>query len=117
MTSKTIETTKNIKHQQEHLNKLKEIFLNSNYPSPLIDRCMKNTIKSINNKLIKHQQDDNKSINNNTNNNNKIKHQITVLFVHGVEVLKRKLEKLNIKVLFSYPNKIKIACTNLIEQK
>ena len=125
MTSKIIETTKSSTHQQEDLNKLKEILIKSNYPTHMINKHMKNTIRLTNTKINKQQNNNDNNNNNNNNNdnnnnnnhNNRMKYQITLPFVNGIEVLKRKLEQLSIKVFFSYPSKIKTTCTNLIEQK
>ena len=108
MTSKIIETSKDSGNQQEDLKELKTLLIKSDYPNHFIEKHMKESIKPTTNTT-------NKELN--ENNKDKMKHQITLPFMNGIEVLKRKLEKLNIKVFFSYPKKIKSACTNPIENK
>jgi hypothetical protein len=110
MASKVIETTKNTKNQQDDLNKLKEMLIKSNYPTYIIDKHIKEIMKSTNTK-----KDNNKK--EQENKKDQMKYHITLPFMHGIDVLKRKLEQLKIKVFFSYPNKIHTACTNSIETK
>ena len=108
MTSKIIETSKDSANQQEDLNKLRTLLMKSDYPNHIIEKHMKESIKSTTSTTNRKLNEDNKD---------KMKHQNTLPVMNGIEVLKRKLEKLNIKVFFSYPKKIKSACTNLIENK
>ncbi|CAF2648494.1 unnamed protein product [Rotaria sp. Silwood2] len=107
MTSKIIETSKNPIHQEEDLNKLKQILMKSDYPKQIVEKHIMNTIKTGNTKLDKQQNNKNKTPN----------YTITLPYVPGIDVLKRKLEKLNIKIYFSYPNKIQTTCTNIIKPK
>jgi predicted GIY-YIG superfamily endonuclease len=123
MTAKIIETSKDTLNQQEDLNKLRALLIKSNYPNHIIEKYIRESVRSTTNIINNNKQNDNNNNNNNknnnnsNNNNNKMKYQITLPFVNGIEILKRKLEKLNIKVFFSYPKKIKSACTNPVEQK
>ncbi|CAF4373234.1 unnamed protein product [Rotaria sp. Silwood2] len=94
MTQRIIQTTKDAKEQQEDLNKLRKMLINSNYPMKEIEKLIKETCET---------SSTNKS---STSNNKEFKFTISLPYVPGIEVLKRKLEKLNIKLYFSYPNKI-----------
>ncbi|CAF1454244.1 unnamed protein product [Rotaria sordida] len=70
MTSRIIERTKNKIQQQEDLNKLKEILVKSNYPTYIINKCMKNTIQLINTKINGQRETNNTNNNINNSNNN-----------------------------------------------
>ena len=108
MTFTIIETSKNINEQKEHIKKLRNLLSKSNYSSHIIEEHIRNTInnhetkKQIEEKLKSKQQE--------------YKYTITILYIKGVEVLKRKLNEINIKVFFSYPNKLQTQCTNNLKQ-
>ena len=109
MTSKILETSKNPDQQQKDLNKLKEILKKSQYPSEIVNKNIIDTIRMKNQKVNKETQNNKKD--------ETTKYKISLPFVQGINVLKRKLEKLKIKVFFSYPNKIQTLCTNTIKSK
>ena len=94
MTRRIIQTTKDPHEQQEDLNKLKNMLVNSNYPIKEIEKLMKEASQTSN------------SNNNTTTNKRDYKFSFSLPYVPGIEVLKRKLQKLDIKLYFSYPNKI-----------
>ncbi|CAF1340803.1 unnamed protein product [Rotaria sp. Silwood1] len=94
MTKRIIHTTKDATEQQKDLKKLKDIFINSNYPIKEIDRLMTEACNISN------------TNNSSTTNTNDFKFSISLPYVPGIEVLKRRLEKLKIKLYFSYPQKI-----------
>ncbi|CAF5064803.1 unnamed protein product, partial [Rotaria sp. Silwood1] len=98
MTKRILQTTKDAKEQKEDLNTLRNILINSNYPIKEIERLMKEACKTseVTNYSIK---------------NNEFKYSISLPYVPGIEVLKRRLEKLKIKLYFSYPNKLQ-SCLN-----
>ena len=109
MATKIIKTTKNPINQQKDLNKLREILIKSEYRLEIINKNIMNVIKTTINQLNKDIETKKKD--------SMMKHKITLQFVEGINVLKRKLEKLNIKVYFSYPKKIQTLSTNIIKPK
>ena len=108
MTFTIIETSKNINEQKEDIKKLRNLLSKSNYSSHIIEEHIQNTInnhqtkKKTEEKLKSKQQE--------------YKYTITILYIKGAEVLKRKLNEINIKVFFSYPNKLQTQCTNNLKQ-
>jgi hypothetical protein len=102
MTTRILETTQDNKEQEEDLIKLKNMLLNSNYPVKEIEKLMKNTCQEF-----KLNNDTSKNISNQNNDSEEIKYSLSLPYVPGMEVLKRKLEKkLKIKLYFSYPHKL-----------
>ena len=101
MASRIIQTSKDIIEQQDDLEKLKKMLRKSNYPSHEVDKQINSILSAppVNEKKQEKEDD-------------KMKYCISLQYVQGIEVLKRKLEKLNIKVYFSYPNKIQTACSS-----
>jgi hypothetical protein len=93
MTTRIIQTTRDPVEQQEDINKLKIMLINSNYPEKEIEHLIRETYQSINTNKTKVNNDD-------------TKYTICLPYVPGIEVLKRRLEKLKIKLYFSYPNKL-----------
>ncbi|CAF4578159.1 unnamed protein product [Rotaria sp. Silwood2] len=92
MTTRILETTQDNKDQQEDLNKLRNMLIKSNYPLKEIEKLIKQTCQEFQS---------------NKNKNNEFICSLTLPYVPGMEVLKRKLEKkLKIKVYFSYPYKL-----------
>jgi hypothetical protein len=94
MTRRIIQTTRDANEQQEDINKLKNVLINSNYPVKEIETLMKEACQTSN---MNHSP---------KTNNNEFKFSISLPYVPGIEVLKRRLEKLKIKLYFSYPNKL-----------
>jgi hypothetical protein len=100
MATKIIETSKEPREQQEDLNKLRRMLLNSNYPAHEINQMIADTMKRASNQnTVKDKKD-------------AFKYTISLPYANGIGVLKRKLENLKIKVFFSYPNKIQSTCTS-----
>lgn len=105
MTTKIIDITKNGNQQQEDLNQLKEMLIKSKYPRHLIGNtiqtCLRNstTIQPIQTK-----EKETEII-------------LSLPYVKGMEVLKRKLEKLKIKLYFSYPKKLNSLVTSNIKSQ
>ncbi|CAM4845408.1 unnamed protein product [Rotaria magnacalcarata] len=94
MTQRIIKTTNDPKEQQEDLNKLRRMLINSDYPINVIEKLIKEACETSKTKTPQ------------TPNNKEFKYKINLPYVPGIEVLKRRLEKLNIKLYFSYPNKL-----------
>jgi len=104
MTRRIINTTRNNEQQQIDLNTLKQMFIESNYPKELIEKTIEKCLqKSFNqsdlNKLNNKQKPETKFI-------------LSLPYVKGMEVLKRKLEQIGIKLYFSYPLKLKSLITS-----
>jgi hypothetical protein len=108
MTTRILETTQNDKDQKEDLNKLKNMLSNSSYPSKEIEKLIKQACQEF--KSTKNNNNNNDNDNNTSslnNDNEETKYSLSLPYVPGMEVLKRKLEKkLKIKLYFSYPNKL-----------
>ncbi|CAF2086683.1 unnamed protein product [Rotaria magnacalcarata] len=94
--------------QQEDLNKLRNMLLKSNYPLKEIEKLIKQTCQEF-------QSNKNKSNEKNNDTDSQIKDKnnddficrLTLPYVLGMEVLKKKLEKkLKKKLFFSYPYKL-----------
>ena len=114
MTNRIIETSTNNEHCLEDIEKLKRMLAKSNYPirktNKLIEECLKSRKTNENN----NNNDDNSTTSNNkkektshkSNKNDEYKHTIILPYVPGIEALKRKMDKLNINIFFTYPNKI-----------
>ncbi|CAF1126020.1 unnamed protein product [Adineta steineri] len=94
MTTRILHTTKETEEQKDDLEKLKIMLLNSNYPPNEIEHLIKQTCQEFNNPKEK------------TKKKNDMKYILCLPYVRGIEVLKRKLEKLKIQLYFSYPNKL-----------
>jgi hypothetical protein len=106
MTKRILETTQDDNDQKEDLNKLKNMLLKSNYPLKEIEKLIKQACEEFNsNKNI---DNDNYTTTSNLNNDKEeMKYSLSLPYVPGMEVLKRKLEKnLKIKLYFSYPYKL-----------
>ena len=108
MTSTIIETSKSINEQKEDIKKLRNLLLKCNYPCHIIEKHIKNT---INNHQTKKQKEEKLSPK-----QQEYKYIITISYIKGVEVLKRKLNEINIKVFFSYLNKLQTQSTNNLKQ-
>ncbi|CAF1371595.1 unnamed protein product, partial [Rotaria sp. Silwood1] len=101
MTTRILETTQNNKNQKEDLNTLKNILLNSNYPLKETEKLMKHGCEEYK------CNNNNNDMSNQNNSNEEMKYSLSLPYVPGMEVLKRKLEKqLKIKLYFSYPYKL-----------
>ena len=105
MTTRILETTQDNNDQKEDLNKLKNMLLKSNYPLKEIEKLIKQACEAFNsNKNINDNNNDTTS--NHINNKEEMEYSLSLPYVPGMEVLKRKLEKLKIKLYFSYPHKL-----------
>ncbi|CAF0966041.1 unnamed protein product [Rotaria sordida] len=113
MTTRIIETTKNKDQQKEDLEKLKLMLIKSKYPRDKIQKSIQDILRSI--------------INDNNINNNQIPttnkkekegkflYSITLPYIPRIEILKRNLKKLNVKLYSSYPNKMNSLFNNNIK--
>ena len=101
MATRIIETSKEPEDQKTDLDKLKTMMMNSGYPSYEVNKQIEDTMRRINdtNTEKKEKKDE-------------FNHVISLPYVDGIGVLKRKLENLKIKVYFSYPDKIQSTCSN-----
>ena len=108
MTSTIIETSKNINEQKEDIKKLRNLLSKSNYSCHIIEKHIKNTINNHPTKKQKEEKLNPKQ--------QEYKYTITIPYTKGVEVLKRKLNEINIKVFFSYPHKLQTQCTYNLKQ-
>ena len=105
MTTRIMETTKEKNEQKQDLDRLKTMLIKSNYPRHIIE-------KNIENALITSTPEENQN-----NAKKEEKYCITLPYVKGIEVLRRKLADINIKLYFSYPSKIQSTCTDSIENE
>jgi uncharacterized FlaG/YvyC family protein len=111
MATRIINITKNNKQQQEDLNKLREMLVKSKYPKYLIE----NSIQSCLKQNITNTTTTTTAVQSNKIKENNMEFSLTLPYVNGMEVLKRKLEKLKIKLYFSYPKKLNSLVTSIIK--
>ncbi|CAF4873932.1 unnamed protein product [Rotaria sp. Silwood1] len=105
MTTRILETTQDDNDQKEDLNYLKNMLLKSSYPAKEIEKLIKQTCEEFKpNKKVTN--DENNKQLTNIDNNEEMKYSLSLPYIPGMEVLKRKLEKLKIKLYFSYPQKL-----------
>ena len=111
MTSTIIETSQSINEQKEDIKKLRNLHVLSKciYSSHIIEKHTKNTVNNYQTKTQKEEKLNPKQ--------QEHKYTITIPYIKGVEVLKGKLNEINIKVFLSYPNKLQTKCTNNLKQK
>lgn len=90
------------------------MLIKSKYPRNKIEKCIENTLRTtINNNDDKKEIDNNQSLTTNKEITVKQKQNIeekylctiTMHYIPHIEILERKLEKLNVKFYLSYPNK------------
>jgi hypothetical protein len=111
MTTRILETTQDDKDQIEDLNKLKTMLLNSNYPLKEIEKLIKQACQEF-----KSNKNNNNDTSTQNNNKEEFKYSLSLPYVPGMEVLKRKLEKkLKIKLYFSYPYKLQSQFNRLLK--
>ncbi|CAF3247150.1 unnamed protein product [Rotaria sp. Silwood2] len=106
MASRIKNTSSNNLEQKEDIKKLVDILKNSDYPEKEIHRIIKTTL-SINNNTIPPA----------TKDTDEIKYSITLPYTPGIEILKRKLKKLQINLFYSYPNKLQAHVNSSIKTK
>ena len=106
MTSRIISTTKDAKEQQQDLQVLRKMLRNSDYPEREVNKLIEQTIRCSN--PVSTTQ---------TKKKDEFKYSIVIPYVPGAEVLKRRLEKLKIRLFFSYKNKIKSIFNSCIKQE
>jgi hypothetical protein len=111
MTMRIINTTMDNDQQQEDLITLKQMLIKSKYPNYMIENSIQTSLKECTNNITtnnnKKQTDNKKNVD--------MEFSLSLPYVHGMEVLKRKLEKLKIKLYFSYPKKINSLVTSNIK--
>ena len=76
------------------------MLIKSNYPKSLIERTIQNCLPKSKNS---NKYDDREKV--------ETKFTLSLPYVKGIEVLKRKLEKIGIKLYFGYPLKLKSLAT------
>ena len=104
MTYRIINTTRNIEQQQQDLDRLKQMLVKSRYLTQLIERSFQKCLRKSN---------DQSSSNGSENiQKTETKFSLSLPYVKGIEVLKRKLEKIGIKLYFGYPVKLKLLVTS-----
>ena len=96
MTTRILQTSKETEEQKEDLSTLKLMLLNSNYPSQVIERLMKQACQTVTSTTQDPQRESKPET----------KFSFSLPYVPGIEVLKRRLEQLKIKLYFSYPNRL-----------
>ncbi|CAF1033027.1 unnamed protein product [Rotaria magnacalcarata] len=101
MASRINQTTRNSTEQQEDLQKLAIMLENSDYPKREINKLIQESLR--NTKLTSSTTTNAET---KTQKEKNFKYMITIPYVPGAEVLKRRLEMLDIQVFFSYPQKI-----------
>ena len=100
MATRIINTTRNNNQQLEDLNKLKEMLIKSKYPMNLIEKSIQNCLQQNNS------YDNNKKTQLTNKKDEEMKFSLCLPYARGMEMLKRKLEKLHIKLFFSYSRKL-----------
>ena len=100
MLNRIMETTSNKEELKQDINKLNNILENSNYPPKLIQQITMDTLTA---KTIKRRENQQKTA---TENQDHKEYIMYLPYVPGIEVLRRKLSKINIKLYYSYPNKL-----------
>ena len=106
MTSRIISTSKDVNEQQKDLQILRTMLKNSDYPERETNKLIEEIIRSYNQTPTAQNKKKNDS-----------KYSIVIPYVPGVEVLKRRLEKLKIRLFFSYKNKIRSLFNSCIRQE
>ena len=110
MTERIITTTKDNRQQMNDFKILKHMFENSQYPKQEIEKQIGETIRKLNN-------NDNPQYTQDQKRKDKYEFNISLPYTPGIEVLKRKLEKLKIKLYFSYPQKLSSLVFSNINRK
>ncbi|CAF5011042.1 unnamed protein product, partial [Rotaria sp. Silwood1] len=110
MTERIITTTKDNHQQMNDLKTLKRMFVNSQYPKYEIEKQIQETIRKLSN-------NDNPQSINNQKKKDEYEISMSLPYTPGIEVLKRKLEKLKIKLYFSYPQKLSSLVPSNINRK
>ena len=108
MVRRIVSTTTNAKQQQEDLKQLKNMLLKSKYPKTIIE-------KTIQQSLLEKKQST--TINQRLEKKADPEQQLTLHlpYKNGMEVLKRKLEKVGVKLYFTYLIKLKSLTTTNIK--
>jgi hypothetical protein len=95
MASRIKNTTKNNIEQKEDIERLMQILRRSDYPEKEIQQLIKTTLSTTNSQTSPPERK-----------TEELKYSITLPYTPGMEVLKRKLKKLQIQLYYSYPNKL-----------
>ncbi|CAF3257721.1 unnamed protein product [Rotaria socialis] len=111
MTNRIIDTTRNNIQQKDDLNKLSGILIKSKYRKYFIDDTIMTCLKQVNNNIIPTTN----TIQTFKNSKNDMEYILSLPYVNGMKVLKRKFEKLNNKLDFSYPKKLNSLVTSTIK--
>lgn len=72
------------------------MLLKSNYPNKKVEKLIQETLRECNNSNVSQVND------RSSQKDDKMKHMLTLSYSPGIEILKRKLERLHIKLYFSY---------------
>jgi len=107
MVQRIINTTTNNEHQQQDLDILKQMLFKSSYPKQLVERTIQKCLQKSRNLLNSNDPDNQQRV--------ETKFILSLPYVKGMEVLKRKLEKIGIKLYFGYPLKLKSLATSNIK--
>ncbi|CAF0943668.1 unnamed protein product [Didymodactylos carnosus] len=94
MTTRILQATKDGSEQKEDLEILKQMLLNSKYPVKQVEKLVQEACQSGNGNSNSLKKTDD------------FKFSLSLPYVPGIEVLKRRLEKLKVKLYFSYPSKL-----------
>ncbi|CAF4600205.1 unnamed protein product, partial [Rotaria socialis] len=108
MTTRILETTQDNIDQQENLNKVRDMLLKSNNPLKEIEELIKQTCQEFKSNKNKFNEKNNDTVGQiKDKNNDDFICRLTLPYVPGMEVFKKRLEKkLKIKLFFSYPYKL-----------
>ena len=115
MATRITNITKNTQQQNEDLGKLHDMLYKSKYPKHLIESTIQQVLKQNINKNKNNPTTTTEIIQPENKKNDNTYFNLTLPYVPGIEVLKRKLIKLNIKLYFSYPKKLQCLTTSNIK--
>ena len=100
MAGRVISTTKDSILQQQALSKLKTMLCKSNYPVRMIDKLIQDALRQHNN------SSQSQPSNTSSQKENEVKFSLSLPYYPGIEALKRRLERFQIKLYFSYGRRL-----------
>lgn len=98
MSARIMDATQDKSQQREDLNTLRNMFIKSNYPQRQIDKLIQDSLRERTNTT--------QPTSTTPKDSDEMKCCLSLPYAPGMEVLKRRLEKLNIKLYFSYNRKL-----------
>ena len=102
MAVRMISTTKDSTLQQQALSKLKVMLFKSNYPKRLVEMQIQEALRQKNNS----NNSQHKQSTTNSSKDDELKFSLALPYQPGIEALKRRLERFQIKLYFSYGRRL-----------